>query len=71
MHFKISTCILYCLSINILSIFKPKGGVIIGYHGYIQANVKRTSGSKTAAIVRNSDLGCPVWCFEFSKRMIL
>ena len=31
----------------------------------------RTSGSKTAAIVRNRDLGCPVWCFEFSKWIIL
>ena len=46
-------------------------GVIIGYHGNIQANIQRTSGSKTAAIVRNGDLGCPVWCFEFSKWIIL
>ena len=67
MHFKISICILYYSSINIPSIFKPKRGVIIGYHGYIQANVKKTSDSKTAAIVSNRDLGCPVWCFEFSK----
>ena len=66
MHFKISLCILYYSSINIPSIFKPKG-FVIGYHGYIQANLKRTSGSKTAAIVRNRDLGCPFGCFEFSK----
>ena len=68
MHFKISFCTLYLSSINIPLIFKPKGGgVIIGYHGYIQANLKRTCGLKTAAIVRNRDLGCPVGCFEFSK----
>ena len=67
MHFKISFCILYYSSINIPSIFKLKRGVIIGYHGYIQANLKRTSGSKTAAIVKNRDLDCPVGCFEFSK----
>ena len=34
-------------------------------------NLKRTSGSKTAAIVGNRDLGCPVWCFDFSKLIIL
>ena len=70
MQFKISFCILYYSCINIHPIFKPKGGrggVIIGYHGYIQANLNRTSGSKTAAIVRNRDLGFPVGCFEFSK----
>ena len=64
--FKVSICILrsrfiFCtIRLYIPSIFKPKRGVIIGYHGYIQANVKRTSGSKTAAVVRNRDLGCPV-----------
>ena len=67
MHFKISIRILYYSSINIPS----KNGVIIGYYGYIQANVKRTSGSKTAAIVRNRDLDGPFWCFEFSKWIIL
>ena len=49
---------------KIPSIFKPKQGVIIGYHGHIQANLKMTSGSKTAAIVRNRGLGGPVGCFK-------
>ena len=65
MHFKISFCILHYSSINIPSIFKPKRGVIIAYHGYIQANLKRASGSKTAAIVKNRDLGCPLGVLNF------
>ena len=67
MHFKIPICMLFYSSINIPFNIQTKKGVISGYHGYIQANAKRTYGSKTAAIVRNRDLGCPVWCFEFSK----
>ena len=70
MYFKISICILYYSSLYSFNI-ETKKGVIISYHGYIQVNVNRTSGSKTAAIVRNKDLGCPVCCFEFSKWMIL
>ena len=64
--FMVSICILrsrfgilYYSSINIPSIFKLKRGVIVGYHGYIQANLKRTSGSKTTAIVKSGDLDCP------------
>ena len=67
MHFKISFCILYYSPINSPSKFKPKRGVITGYHGYIQANLKLTSGSRTVAIVSYRDLGCPVGCFKFSK----
>ena len=54
--FKVSICILRSrfvsctICLYIPSIFKPKRGVIIVYQGYIQANVNRTSGSKTAAI---------------------
>ena len=75
--FKVSKCILksryvFCtIRLYIFLQYLNQKGVTIGYQGYIQANVKRTSGSKTAAIVRNRVLGCPVSCFEFSKWMIL
>ena len=75
--FKVSMAILrsrfvFCtICLLIFLQFLNQKGVSIGYHGNIQANIQRTSGSKTAAIVRNRDLGCPVWCFEFSKWIIL